>query len=64
MKGTMTKLVSISYDGPEEKAAAFEQFHLFGSTDKTKVENVVRLDEKIWESRLYKVTSIFKRKKK
>ncbi len=64
MKGTITKLVSIDYDGPEEKARAVEQFHLFGSTDKAKVENVVMLDERLWGYRLYKVTGLFKKRKK
>ena len=64
MKRKLTKLVSISCDGPEEEARAYEQFHLFGSNDKTKIENVMKLDEALWGYCLYKVTGLFRKRKK
>ena len=59
MKGTITKLVSISCDGPGGKERAIEQFHLFGSTEGTEIRNVKDILQGF-----FKVGGIFKKSNK
>ena len=60
MKGTITKLVSIDYDGSEEKERAIEQFHLFGSTEGVVVRNV----KPYTDHKYYRVMGVFRKRKK
>ena len=56
----ITKLVSISYDSPEEKERAIEQFHLFGSTEGTEIWNV-KLYQTI-KNKYYRVMGVFRKR--
>ena len=57
MKRKLTKLVSISCDGPEGKERAIEQFLLFGSTEGTEIRNVKSLGYEY-----FKVTGLFRKR--
>ncbi len=41
MKGTITKIVSISYDNQAEKKEAEQEFEIIATIDKTKVKNEI-----------------------